>query len=293
MDIAILGAGIDGLLAAHAAVCAGYKPVIYGEEDSQYNPIGVAAHLVRKEIPGITEHLTPDYFITMVDTQDQPGSVESLVDIGMDYHRKVFGKDFEDYAEKYTLQEFDDLVNPNNYIGFDVDQVYSKLWDLYGGHITYQWITPSWYKKYNLRHDYDIIFNTLPMHRWCATQTGTNHTFQCIYYWTMYNAPYGPFKKGDIYLSADPNKPHYMQANLFGDYIVEWPEDKPAPFTGAVRAPRPLGTTCDCHVNVYDFYNVGALASWDHTMPIHQSFYRPLALIEAEANQPQQLDLPL
>lgn len=296
MDVAILGAGIDGLLAAHAVSQSGHKPIIYGDEDSavESSPVGVYRHIVRAEVPGITIGDDSWYILLKPDHQP-PYSMQFLNEFGYAYCEKVYGKDYDDYIDKYPVKEFEDVCSVQSILGWNVGPVYEKLWDLYGDYIQYQWVTPKWYKQVSLRTDFDLVLNTMPMTKWCgggAADVG-HHTFPCVYFWTTNDAPYGPIKHGEIYLSGDKDIPHYLQANVWGIKIVEWPENRKPPIPGIMRAARPLGTTCDCDKRIYKFINLGQDACWDHTQLIHDSYHRTLDIIEEQENKPKQLEMDL
>jgi hypothetical protein len=286
VDVAVLGAGLDGLLAAHAATREGHRAVIYGDEEAAFTIDGANNRIVRKNIPGITEQMVPSTIGVNPDSPP-PFTPEFINEFATEYARKVFGKDFDEYSDKYMLREFDDVCDPDPLFAYNADEIYQKLYDLYYSHIQYQWLTPKWYLKSGVSHDYDMVINTLPMTKWCQGAGG--HIFQHVYYWTTNYAPYGPLREGEIYLCSD-DRPHYIQANLWGSLVVEWPE-KHKPPMAVTKAIRPLGKLCDCDQRVFRFHNIGAMANWTHGWHIHDSFEIVQEVLGQKMRQPQQLDL--
>lgn len=293
MDIAVLGAGLDGLLAAHAVSQSGHKPVIFGSEDDQFSFNGFNSLLLRREIPGITDTADSWSINIQPDAQAKEQETDYFNGFGVRYEYKVFGgSDFDDYSEVYTLHELEDMYLRDVIIAYNASKAYMRLFDLYHDQIGYQWLAPKWYTKKSIRHDYDLVINTMDSTKWCAGSSGGvgHHRFPCVYYWTTNDAPYGPLKIGDVYLSDDPERPHYLQANIFGNKIVEWPESQDPPIPGIFRATRPLQKICNCDKELYDFINIGTMATWDHNWNPDDSYYSTIDAISDHLSTPQQLE---
>lgn len=295
MDIAILGTGIDALLAAHAVSNMGHTPVIFGDEDSPKEE-SFDIKFLRSDIPGITDDITPSIIKVSPNCIYIPDS-EFIFDFTANYTRKVFGdKDFESYAAEFPLSEFRDFLSlqleGQQYIdGWKPSTIWSKLWDMYEGYVNYQWVTPGWYRAAKVREKFDLVINTLSMPAWCKAQTSTgHHIFKCSYYWMDDEPPFGPLHCGTILLDHTEEHAHYLQANLWGEWIVHWPETNKPP-TAAKRTTRPLGTNCDCAESKLGFINVGSYATWDHRAYLHHSYYKILELLEDMEKQPRQLEL--
>lgn len=282
MDVAILGSAIDGLLAAHAATQAGCRVVIYGDGETPFHFMTMARRYISKQIPGCPTQFT---FANFELTRHNG-------DPDIDYFLKVVGQeDYEDYIDKYALSEFEDVDKDVHSI-CDAVKVHEFLQQIYEGHIQYQWITPKWYNKVQLKHDYDIIINTTDITKWCrGEQVQLNHKFPCINFWASTNNP--PFVvnvPNSIILESDPEIPHYMRANLFGKTYVEWPEFCRPPGYDNVKLRRMLKSNCDCQ-QTYGLHAVGAFAKWDHTVRVEDSYFDTVDIIEKYKNNPQQLDL--
>jgi len=291
VEIGILGAGIDGLLAAHAAVQSGHHVVIYADEEQPYVICGARAHLVERDIPYITDSFEQAVLIAIRPQDKVADSIQAL-DFHEAYRAKVFGpEDAEFYMDGFMLTELSDCSSLIK--AYNAQNVYSTLFEIYSSHIHYQWVTPKWYAKTNVRHDHDIIINTLDGEKWCIgnERREKSHIFSRSFFWYTNYAPFGPVQQNVILLDASDDVQHYLQANLFGKWIVEWPHDKrPPPLDSLYIGTRPLGTDCDCQ-KTYDFINIGQMAQWNHSKKIHDSYYNTIDFIEQYQMPPIQLDL--
>lgn len=287
MDIAVLGAGLDGLLAAHAIVLMGHKPVIFG--DTKVVEPYIGSRVITRDIPSLDLlHMDICTRPNMDADETDDMSPEAIEEFAINYCTKVFGpEDVDFYIDKYGLQELNNCLAPDYSIGMDPWAAWQQLIGLYTGNINAVDVTQDWYKKTSVRHDFDMVFNTMPLNRWCAgTSSGLGHIFMCTSYWSTVNAPFGPMGQGMILLDSDKYKPHYLQANLWGRHVVEWPLGH-KPLLAVTKQIRPLDSNCDCAERYHDFINVGHMGEWDHNTTFDDTFYDVIDAIE----RPRQLTL--
>lgn len=293
MDVAILGAGLDGLLAAWAVSNNGYTPAIFDTDEDGENYYSHNAQYLRQPIPGLTDNISSEK-ITTSPNIPAPYSTPELKKFAINYHRKVYNEnDFDTFARRYELAEYNDACSIDDELCcYSVEDVFDELWDYYDERVQIQWLSSQWYVDTKFRCDYDLVINTLPMPRWCKGFSTTGHKFPSIYYWSSNEAPFGPLKSGTILLTSNHDQVHYLQANLFGHWTVHWPERSKPPIPGIEKMCRPLGKDCTCD-KVLDFVNIGQLANWDHTIPIHNSYFDVMKLIAKLKSNPFQLKLEI
>lgn len=237
-QIAVLGCGPAGLLAAHAVVRGGKEPIIFSRK--QKSPIGGAQYLHRS-IPGISPPEEAEV-VTFVKT----GS-------GAVYAKKVYG----DMSAKTSWDEYSE----GDHKVWNMRDAYARLWREYESQIVDTEINPAWVEA--TAKDMEVV-SSVPLKAICPEPER--------YYW--HSQPvwieYGQniyCEAGDMEIIYSGRKAHewYRSSNIFGWKGVEWPRQEP----GAVEITKPLSSTFP---GVPGVLPVGRYGKWKKGELIHHAY---------------------
>lgn len=255
-DIAVLGCGPSGLMAAHAASQMGANVTVYSRK-RQSEMFG--AQYLHEHIPGVAELSAPRRI-----TYELVGTADA-------YRRKVYGPDWNGDVspEEYT----------HPHLAYDIRQAYNELWRRYKGIVVDTEITPMWIKA--IKADY--VFNTIPLNQLCDG----GHSFQFASIWAMGDAPargqHVPFdiKPNSVMCNGEDSPSWYRVSNIFDHKTVEWPAaiHPPLPVAAVVK---PLSNNCSCWPNVI---RLGRYGAWRKGLLTHDSYFTAMDVLHGRIDQ--------
>jgi hypothetical protein len=252
MQIAILGCGPAGLLAAHAAIGMGEDVVIFSNKGKSHLN---GAQYLHAAIPG-----TPS-------EDEEPVTVSyQLFGSGDDYRTKVYGKDWDGTVSPEDLSE--------NHPAWDIRATYDFLWDQYEGSVNDSQISAASLLGRSAA-EYDMIISSIPAPILCVK----GHTFASTEIWAAGDA-HGmlepiPYECPDntVLCNGEKEPAWYRISNLYGHKTVEWPGTTPKPPVRAVRVTKPTFNNCDCLPNIK---RVGRYGRWEKGVLSHDAFQSTL-----------------
>jgi hypothetical protein len=240
-EVAIIGCGPAGLLAAHAAELQGFEPVIYSKEVRK-SPHANATYL-HAAIPELTSE-SPDANIRFAKVGDGSG-----------YAAKVYGE-----ADRPTSWEkFDEGCHP----AWALAPVYGDLWSLYRGSVKRAVADDA--LAVELVRNYGLVINTAPANCLCHDMT---HEFRSRDIWVKDGAPKGVPENTMVY-NGSPRWPWYRSSDIFGTRSTEYPCEAENHDPDLKRGIKVMGTNCDCHPAIL---RAGRWGTWEPGVLIHHAF---------------------
>lgn len=258
-EVAIIGCGPAGLLAAHAVAEVGHKPVIYSmRRQSQI----FGAQYLHRAIPGITPE-QPELTIEVIKNGTSEG-----------YRRNVYGdRDVSVSWDKYQDGEVQ---------GWDMSRAYEALWRKYSAGM-YNVAILSDNIKYLLAQ-YQLVFTTMPAPVACRTG---GHTFDRCPIWVLhgpmdehrllrdthlmyYNGFPPDASVGDI---VGPDWYRYSQINGYQSWEYSkkpkgvWREGRTIS-----EGFKPLATNCDCWKGYDNLWPLGRFGKWKKETLTHHAY---------------------
>lgn len=283
-QVAILGAGPAGLLAALAVEQSGHRPTIFakGEPSKMFG-----AMYLHRAIPGLHEGDSPEFEITVIKTGSREG-----------YAYNVYGK--QDAA--CSWEKFDSGVT----FGWDLKKAYEQLWDRYE-----RFIRPF---EINDKHmgsicsNYPLVLNSIPAKSlcirdhefakqdiWVVHGDGSGHLIpnvnddNMMYYngvpWDgsfdsdayqaqgMEPIELGPpYMKGhDWYRFSQINK--YQAWEYSREPAWAWdPEDGDGLSRFKSQGIKPLWTNCGCWMEYKSMFRIGRFGTWQKGVLTHHAY---------------------
>lgn len=234
-DVAVLGCGPAGLLAAHAAVLAGREPLIWAPGGTPSPPApGVFLH---RSIPVLSPA--------------KPDAMVYFRKIGSEavYARKVYGK-----VVPTSWTKFDNGPCPAWALG----PVYQTLWELYG-----DLVQPRTVKGTDIADivaSYRLVINTAPLERLCIGE----HSFPRRDTWYVGKTP-SWIRYNEMVYNGMEFTPWFRASNFFGRELTEFATDPGHAFRGMKVQP----TDCDCHPGML---RVGRWGSWQPGVLLHHAY---------------------
>jgi hypothetical protein len=238
-DIAILGCGPAGLLAAHAVRLAGGEPLVYSIKEKSEIPGSL--HL-RRAVP----ELTPSYADNLVNVV-RMGTPEG-------YARKVYGDSshatgWENYSQSYP--------------SWNAIWAYDQLWKRYERNIHHLLIEPGMIEDFLKL--FRVVINTLPRRFLCADD---EHTFKSVPYWIKSLAlPDGEAGREVIIYNGRPEDVWYRYSILGDRCSVESTYGFEG--DGVIEGVKAIGNTCTCWRGLV---HAGRWAEWRHGVLLNDAF---------------------
>lgn len=241
-QVAIIGCGPAGMLAAHAASLAGRTPIIFAKE-AAVSPHAKATFL-HAPIPDLTSAL-PDEKINIFKVGSEAG-----------YAQKVYG-DHERATSwaKYAEGELG---------AWALAPVYADLWALYGSLVKSSEIGPG--DIDSLVGSFPVVVNTAPA--WCLCGNG-DHGFHKRDIWVEGSAP-ASVNPNSMTYNGSALYDWYRSSDIFGVRSMEYS-------TPGCLSPNPpngikvVGTDCDCNPRVF---RAGRWGTWRPGVLLHHAFER-------------------
>lgn len=253
-EVAIVGCGPSGMLAAHAAVLAGSQPTLFSKKAEQ-SP-HAAATFLHRGIPDLTGRA--DAKIRF----DRIGSSRG-------YAEKVYHD--PDRATSWSRFPSGEVA------AWALAPVYDELWARYRGLVSEVEIDPEGIR--NLLESFPLVVNTAPA--WCVCEG--DHAFHKRDIWILDEAPDFVHPNTMVYngLRGDD---WYRASDIFGTRSTEYTANNPS-VIGYARLPtekgkdisialgpngvKVIGTDCDCHP---DLLRAGRWGTWRPGELMHQAF---------------------
>lgn len=248
MEVAVLGCGPSGMVAAHAAREMGMSVTVFSRKLK--SPI-FGAQFLHAHIPNIND--PEPHFVKWEHRRNPTDGLYRPED----YLRKVYGSAWDGTVS-------DEMFNPGQQ-AWDLRAVYDELWGRFGQDVVNWSYTPD-NLQYMIERGISII-NTLPRELLC--QNKKEHFFNYTNIWALgdnhtHMCPYRPDEMTVVY-NGEPFPSWYRASNIFGHCTMEWPGSmKKPPVEGVVSVRKPILTNCSCwptvrHVGRYGMWRKGVL----------------------------------
>lgn len=239
MNVAILGCGPAGLLAAHAAALKGHAVDVFSRKQKTIMP---GAMYVHQAIAGLGP-VTADALIRF----RKEGTAEG-------YATKVYG----DAAAPTSWESFPSGLQ----MAWDMRAMYDKLWEMYGRWVFDHELDQARIDQIVTRHD--LTISTIPAKVLCDD---ANHQFLHRDVWIRNEHRIECERLGDpcVIYNGDPKYAHYRTSLIFGHGSTEFGHQ----VAGAQRGIKPLNTDCDCRPDVM---RVGRFGKWQKGVLVHHAF---------------------
>lgn len=248
-DVAILGCGPAGLIAAHAVEAFGGKPTILSKKVKSEIP---GSQYLHEPIPGLTS-VYPENTVQYV----RMGTAEG-------YAEKVYGD-----AARYTGWDNYRAIYPS----WNVIKAYDALWDRFGEEVIAWEVAP--YDIQYLINTYGTVISTLP--QWILCQE--SHKFHGVPYWIK-PLPMPEIDRGnDIVIYNGMEDDHWYRYSILGDRCsIE--TTVPIRGSGWLNGTKAINNDCDCHPEVH---RVGRWAEWKHGVLLHSVYHRVKEIMNGTA----------
>jgi hypothetical protein len=235
-QVAIIGCGPAGLLAAHAVARAGHEPHIYSATRSP-SPVTGGVYL-HTGVPEISNG-RPDGLIKCTKLGD--GSV---------YATKVYG-----HAQARTSWQ---RLPQGNHPAWALAPVYEALWGLYGAAVNLLAVGPR--EAQDLAAAYPLVLSSAPAPKLCAAE----HDFPERHVWYQDEAP-GLVQPQHMVYSGRWADQWFRASRVFDVPITEYP----VWVEGARLGRKVLPTNCDCHPRIV---RIGRWGTWTPGVLIHHAY---------------------
>lgn len=253
MNIAILGCGPSGLLAAYAAEREGHSVAIYSI--AKKSPMPGAVHL-HDQIPGLTD-AAPEYQITY----EKIGNAEG-------YAQKVYGRP----DAPCSFKQFPEGQRDS----WSMRALYDKLWDKYGFAVHDKAV--DYDLAESLAREFDLVISSIPAKILCGNPY---HSFPAAKVWFSDEFPVGfNLPDGHVLFNGHPAWEWYRASNINGHQAME----SPTPFPGSYSGFKPIQTDCDCLPQVA---RVGRFGRWQKGILVHHAFQQANEIINNKAGARQ------
>lgn len=262
MNVAVLGCGPSGLLAAHAARELGCAVTVMSRKEK--SPI-LGGQYLHIEVPGITGKADS---VTYVKVGDAEG-----------YSNKVYG------APDVPCFRFPE----GEYPAWSMTEAYDNLWGVWESLIQERDIEPD--DMATLCDTYDAVLTTLPRYHMCYRH---DHNFESQGIIVVQGASFMASAIENLVLYSGRDRDRwYRTSNLFGHETTEWSKASidqgenvpmPVPFTegGAdvVHGIKPLRTDCDCHDEHDNLHQLGRFGVWKHGVLVSDAYEDAKAILQ-------------
>lgn len=249
-DVAIFGAGPNGLLAAYAVDRQGHTPVIYSNSLAP-SELDSTMFLARA-IPGLTRD-SERFTVTVSKTGDREGYAKLL------------------YGTADAECSWDDL--PLYLDAYPLDLTYGRLWDAYKFDVITRTITTDLAEDISER--YPLTISTLPAEVLCHNG---KHTFEGVCTWLMkFERELLGRGRGLMQYNGNPVVGRWFRySGIRSWHVYEYARHKPP--GPERRGWKPISTDCDCLPKVH---RVGRFAKATRGVMNHHAYEDTVAIMAA------------
>jgi hypothetical protein len=245
LEVAILGCGPAGLLAAESVAQHGGVPHIYSERRVQSQMPG--AIFLHEAIPSVTAQ-RPDEYVLFQKLGTKQG-----------YARKVYG-----FPEaECSWDKFPEGRQP----AWDLKEVYDRLWSRWSLDVREERIGPR--ELLGLDNSYELVISTIPPRSYCLDE---RHAFADRTVWIAPHHRDACEQLGDpsIIYNGQDSDPYYRSSLLWGHGATEYGNLTDAVSGVINKGVKPLWTDCDCFPRVQ---RVGRFGKWQRGVLVHEAFW--------------------
>jgi hypothetical protein len=244
-EVAIIGCGPAGMLAAHAVARAGHTPVLYSDK-AEPSPITGGVYL-HTPIPEVA-HAQPDGHVLFVKVGEEAV-----------YGAKVYG----DAGARTSWRRFASGRRP----AWALRPVYEQLWGLYG--LAVRPLAVDHDVAAGLAAEYQLVMSSAPAPSLCQRH-GANavpvHRFPERRVWYVDHAP-PQIKDNTMVYNGISGDPWFRSSRVFGVAVTEYPDWIPHARLGR----KVLPTTCTCHPQIM---RIGRWGQWTPGVLLHHAYQR-------------------
>lgn len=245
-DVAVLGCGPAGLMAAHAAHHMEANVTIFSKTTKQSGMYG--AQYLHKPIPGVPPGERVDVNYTLQGEHDG-------------YRNKVYGDEDVEVSPLTLLEE---------HPAWDIRATYNWLWTEYESEIVEREL--DFASVWDLAYDFDFIVSTIPRPVLCRAN---RHKFISADIWAAGEAPFEQrlnivkVPNNTVICNGEPDVDWYRASMIFGAKTIEWPIERKPTGVWVARVRKPLRNNCDCHNSVL---HVGRYGAWKKGVLSHEAY---------------------
>lgn len=266
--VAILGAGPAGLLSAHAAALAGVETIhIY----SLLEPSVIRGAQYLHELPAGIFTDNEDQRLRKLGLEAE--ITYNTIGSAQQYRDKVYGPGtIGAHLVSPTV------LNPIHW-GFDIRQVYKRLWEMYSGAIAPTVVDAVSMDNLVTENNYNLIVSTIPKPALCIS----GHQFAAA----DINVAEISFVKGQNVVVCDgrpagEGPSWYRSSRIFGIEMTEWPGSIKPPIPGITPVKKPIRNTCVCWSESSRILHTGRYGKWEKGALAHHAFAEVYNRIEEE-----------
>lgn len=246
-DVAVLGCGPAGLLAAHAAAVRGHNVRVLSKK--QKSIIGGAQYL-NEPIPDLFDPTEPDAIVRFVKWGTEAG-----------YAKKVYGS--------ISAQTSWSLYDEEFYPAWNLQAVYDMLWGRFENEI---WdFDIDMETLMDAVHNYDLVFSSIPLTVACVDP---DHRFESQQVWIEADVGNGPRNMTIIY-NGLPGEPWYRGSTIFGHSFLEFGSPRSTGFC----VQKPLRTNCTCWQ--HETVRIGRYGEWKKGVLVTDAYKKAVEMIDA------------
>jgi hypothetical protein len=253
MRVAVIGCGVAGMAAAHAACGLADEVDIYApkRKTPQRGPI-----MLHQPIPGIN-NAQPDGYVRQIVIG---GSI-------LDYRLKLYGD--------VNIAINGDILEAGFHT-WRVPEAYDEMWNRYSHLIQDTYLEPIAVKY--LAGKYDLVVNTAPVPNICLKPS--IHKFNSVDIALLLEASYPNQPANTVVYNSYPDIKWVRSSRIFEAECTEYkPEDAPLE---SITIHKPLSTTCNCHPRVL---RTGRFGKWHNETWINHSYYDTRTALVSMMNQ--------
>lgn len=257
MKVAVLGAGTDGLIAAHACQQAGVSPQVYSRKVK--TKVGGAQYLDRA-IPGLNRPDKPETIIHHLVRGDE-----------FAYRRKVYSA----HPSLTEISERADVYNGMREPAWSLRRAYNELWGRWESQVLDNEIDVRFVAK--LLDGHDLVFSTVPLMSICSHRSGAYHNFHLR---QSLIAPVMLEKlvSDTVVWDGTRTSAWFRTSLVFGEVATEWPAGAPVPtLDKLMKVTMPIASDCNCWPSVV---RLGRYGAWSRKEDTSEVFTRVISTLE-------------